>query len=291
MKPKLCLYTDSLEPSGVGEHMLTLAAELSRQFRVSFACPASQSGLAFLKRAKALNLKTLALEMRGESINHELLGDWLRAGGADIFHCHAGITWEGHNGIRKARAARVPFIVRTEHLPYLITDLKQQMDYQNMLRAVEKLICVSDEARCSFQKAGVPAGKLEIVRNGIIPRRVCADRQTIRVQLNLPLDARIVLTAGRLTKQKGHRFLLKAVRTVIERGPETHFVLVGEGQLKDELRARVRQLGFQSRVHFAGQRDDLPELESRAARAGNNRTVAHQRRTRPRTPDNRCRSV
>jgi len=69
MKPKLCLYTDSLEPSGVGEHMLALAAELSRQFRVSFVCPASQSGLAFLKRAKALSLKTLALEVLGESIN------------------------------------------------------------------------------------------------------------------------------------------------------------------------------------------------------------------------------
>jgi len=60
-----------------------------------------------------------------------------------------------------------------------------------MLRSVDKLICVSDEARCSFQKAGVPAGKLEIVRNGIVPRRVCADRQTIRVRLNLPLDVRI----------------------------------------------------------------------------------------------------
>ncbi len=264
MKPKLCLYTDSLEPSGVGEHMLTLAVELSRQFRVSFACPASQSGLAFLKRAKAMNLKTLALEMRGESINHELLGDWLRAGGADIFHCHAGIGWEGHDGIYKARAAHVPFIVRTEHLPYLITDSRQQTNYQNMMRAVDKLICVSDEVRRSFQDSGVPVRKLEIVRNGIVPRRVCADRQTIRVQLNLPLNARIVLTAGRLTEQKGHRFLLEAVPTVIEHAPETHFVLVGEGQLKDELRARVRQLGFQSRVHFAGQRDDLPELMTAA---------------------------
>jgi len=264
MKPKLCLYTDSLEPSGVGEHMLALAAELFRQFRVSFACPASQSGLAFLKRAKALNLKTLALEVRGESVNHESLGDWLRADGADIFHCHAGIAWEGHDGIYKAQVARVPFIVRTEHLPYLITDSRQQANYQNILRAVDKLICVSDGARCSFQKAGVPTGKLEIVRNGIVPHRVCADRQTIRVQLNLPLDARIVLTAGRLTEQKGHRFLLEAVPSVIERAPETHFVLVGDGQLKGELQARVRQLGLQSRVHFAGCRSDLPELMSAA---------------------------
>ncbi|MDQ3749513.1 MAG: hypothetical protein M3367_10980 [Acidobacteriota bacterium] len=134
MRPKLCLYTDSLEPSGVGEHMLTLAAELSRQFHVSFVCPTSQSGLSFLKRAKALNIKTLALEVRDESVNHEPLGNW-RRGGADIFHCHAGIAWEGHEGIQKARAASVPFIIRTEQLPYLITDSWQQTDYQNMIRS------------------------------------------------------------------------------------------------------------------------------------------------------------
>lgn len=264
MKPKLCLYTDSIEPSGVGEHMLTLAAELSRRFCISFVCPASQSGLAFLKRAKALNLKTLALEMRGESVKYELLNDWLRTHGADIFHCHAGIGWEGHDGIDRARAARVPFIVRTEHLPYLITDSEQQTNYQNMMRAVDKLICVSKKVRRSFQKAGVPVRKLEIVRNGIVPRRVCAARKIVCARLNLPLNARIVLTAGRLTEQKGHRFLLEAVPTIIEHAPEAHFVFVGEGQLKGELQASVYRLGLQSRVHFAGQREDVPELMTAA---------------------------
>ncbi|MDQ3749512.1 MAG: hypothetical protein M3367_10975 [Acidobacteriota bacterium] len=73
------------------------------------------------------------------------------------------------------------------------------------------MICVSDEVRRSFQDAGVPVRKLEIIRNGIIPRRVSADRKIIRARLNLPPDARIVLTAGCLTEQKGHRFLLEAV--------------------------------------------------------------------------------
>ena len=49
-----------------------------------------------------------------------------------------------------------------------------------------------------------------------------------------------------------------------KRQPETHFVLVGEGQLKDELRARVRGLGLQSQVHFTGHRDDVPELMTAA---------------------------
>ncbi len=93
---------------------------------------------------------------------------------------------------------------------------------------------------------------------------MCADRKIVRARLNLPSDARIILTAGRLTEQKGHRFLLEAVPTIIERARETHFVIVGEGQLKDKLQVRARELKLQSRVHFAGRRNDVPELMTAA---------------------------
>ncbi|HEV8158200.1 MAG TPA: hypothetical protein VGP58_04165 [Pyrinomonadaceae bacterium] len=52
MKPKLCLYTDSIEPSGVGEHMLTLAAELSRRFCISFVCPQANRDSRFSSALK-----------------------------------------------------------------------------------------------------------------------------------------------------------------------------------------------------------------------------------------------
>ena len=44
MRTRLCLFTASPEPSGVGEHMLTLAAGLRDHYVVSFVCPAYKGG-------------------------------------------------------------------------------------------------------------------------------------------------------------------------------------------------------------------------------------------------------
>lgn len=255
--PLLCLYTDSLEPSGVGRHMLMLADKLRDRYRVSFVCPPTTGGMPLLKEAGALGLRTLALEAddpRGA------LRDWLRATGVEVFHAHAGIGWEGHPGIHAARAAGVPTVVRTEHLPDLITDPVQRRDYDRMHRRVDRIVCVSETARDSFVRAGVPAHKLLVIRNGIAFRSAAPDPAEVRARLGLPFDATLVLTVARLTEQKGHRHLLEAAPAVRERVPGAHFVWVGEGPLGDELRKRTRELGIEGNVHLTGRRTDVPDL-------------------------------
>ena len=200
-KPTLCLFTDSLDPSGVGEHMLTLAAELRPSYRISLVCPPHPPGLALLARARALNLGTLALEARG-TWAEDSLAQWLRTERVDLFHVHAGIGWEGHHGIYAAQIAGVRNVVRTEHLPDLLTDPRQRADYQLVIGAVDRVICVSEGVCSSLRRAGVPIEKLRVVRNGINrPTRPVLgpdERRDLRARLKLPPDARIVLSAGRL---------------------------------------------------------------------------------------------
>src|SRR5215208_8441271 len=56
VKPSVCLFTDSREPSGLGEHMLTLAIELQAAYDLSFACPATSHGRPLLDRATQMGL-------------------------------------------------------------------------------------------------------------------------------------------------------------------------------------------------------------------------------------------
>lgn len=261
MTPHLCLFTDSLEPSGVGQHMLTLAAQLRDDYRISCVCPPTPAGRRLLGHADALGLDTLALTVRDDGPEWHRLRDWLGARRVALFHGHAGIGWEGHDGIRAARAAGVPSVVRTEHLPYLITAHDQRADHRLMLRQVDRLICVSEATRASFRAAGIPERQLGTVRNGINPLpAVVADRRTLRAGLGLPLSARLVLTVGRFTMQKGYHIFAGAVPTVAARHPDTHFIWVGVGPMEGELRARVRDNGLADRVHFVGQRADVPAL-------------------------------
>src|SRR5690242_2927986 len=82
--PHVCLFTDSLEPSGVGEHMLTLASELRSRYRLSFVCPPSAQGEALLLRAERLGCKTLALEARYNTPALADLYDWVCAQDIDV---------------------------------------------------------------------------------------------------------------------------------------------------------------------------------------------------------------
>jgi glycosyltransferase involved in cell wall biosynthesis len=264
MKQVVCLFTDSLEPSGMGIHMLTLATELRKQYHLAFVCPPSPTGLPLLTRARALGCQILAAEVRGEAAAQARLCDWLQAQAVAVFHCHAGIGWEGHQGIYAAREAGVPVVIRTEHLPDLITDPYERAAYNRMLQAVDRVICVSEEAYASFLAAGVPQRQVRLVRNGIYLHSGQPDRQGVRARLGLPPRSRLVLTVARMTEQKGHRHLLETAPAVVERRPEAYFVWVGSGPLEDDLREQAHALGLDEHVRFVGQRADVTDLMAAA---------------------------
>ncbi len=290
MKPKVCLFTDSLAPSGVGEHMYTLAAEFLDRFAVSFVCPPTPSGRKLLDRVSDLGAATLPIEVRGEPSAGEELAGWLRRERVDLFHVHAGVSWEGHAGIRAAHSAGVRRLARTEHLAELTVVFRSEQlhdliyspyhnpegrmgpeelarlvdlhhrEYLDVVDLTDGVICVSEGVRETFVRLGVPPEKLHVVRNGIQPRVSSASSAAVKERLRLHPEARIVLTIGRLMDVKGYPYLLEAVPAVVKQVPDARFLWVGEGPLEHELRERVHSLGLDDWVCFTGPRSDVPDL-------------------------------
>jgi len=257
----VCLFTDSREPSGLGQHMLTLAAELVPQHRLLFVCPSTARGRQLLEQAESLGCATLALDPHDEEQSYDALAVTLQRLDVTLFHCHAGIGWEGHRGVQIAHRQGVPAIIRTEHLPYLLTDPRQQAAYRDQLACVDQVICVSAEALSSYVRAGVPRSKLTLIRNGIRPPEVVAQRAAVCAEFALPPDAHLIFTAARFTEQKGHRHLLAALPDVVAQCPRAYFLWAGEGPLEQELRQRRQALGKQ-RQHLLlpGWREDAHRL-------------------------------
>lgn len=79
-----------------------------------------------------------------------------------------------------------------------------------------------------------------------------------RDSLHVPEGAPLVATIGRLAPIKDHGTLLDALRRV----PDVHLAIVGDGELRGPLEARVRELGLSSRVHFTGWRLDIHDVLS-----------------------------
>lgn len=260
MTRNLCLFTDSLYPSGVGEHILTLGAALRWQYRVTFVCPPSPPGRLLLRRAHSLGLEPLPLTIRGELVARQHLSAWLQTRRVTIFHGHAGSNREGYDGIHAAHEAGVPVVVRTEHLPEELVDPAERLPYQGLQQIVDRIICVSAGVAATFRRAGVTEQRLRVVQNGIYPPVAMPDRTRVRAVLGVPSDSLIALTVARFYPQKGHRYLAEAIPAVIAQVPQVHFVWVGEGAEEDALRQQLAALGVDRHVTFAGQRSDVPAL-------------------------------
>ncbi|MDX2268731.1 MAG: glycosyltransferase [Bryobacter sp.] len=65
---------------------------------------------------------------------------------------------------------------------------------------------------------------------------------------------------GRLAPEKNHAFLFRVFAGIAARSPEAQLFLVGDGPLRASLEQQAVALGLAPRIHFLGQRQDIPEI-------------------------------
>ena len=245
----ICLITDSAAPSGVGAHLLALAEGLTDDEIVVVARPAT----GLIERAARAGFAVKALDE-----DEARLADWLRTLAPDLVHVHAGIGWEGHGPTRAAQAAGVP-VVRTEHLPYLLTDAVQAAEHDAATRGLARMICVSDAVATSHQAAGIDAALIATVPNGVPPAPPTRPRAELRGEWGLA-DGPVLLMVARFAVQKGHALLLDALPAILAAHPGATLLLVGDGPLLIPTARAVATRGFAASVRMLGPRDDVPDL-------------------------------
>jgi glycosyltransferase involved in cell wall biosynthesis len=90
--------------------------------------------------------------------------------------------------------------------------------------------------------------------------RPFSESKALRRSLDVPEEAPLVASVGRLAEEKGLDTYLRAAALLLQDLPQAHFLLVGEGEKEAELKALARELGIQSRVIFTGARNDVEDL-------------------------------
>ena len=76
----------------------------------------------------------------------------------------------------------------------------------------------------------------------------------------LPHNAPVIGCVGALVDHKGHRFLIRAAAQVVREVPDARFVILGEGERRDELTREIRDLGLERHVLLPGFRPDVLSL-------------------------------
>jgi glycosyltransferase involved in cell wall biosynthesis len=85
-------------------------------------------------------------------------------------------------------------------------------------------------------------------------------RQEVRAELDIPFDARMLLTTARLDEQKGHIDLLQIVPRIIDEFPNTIFVWAGDGDERHVLQKEVQKQSLERHVRLLGYRADVSRL-------------------------------
>jgi glycosyltransferase involved in cell wall biosynthesis len=70
----------------------------------------------------------------------------------------------------------------------------------------------------------------------------------------------LVGNVAHLADHKGQRYLVEAIPRVLLECPRTRFVIVGEGELEEELKSLAASLGLGDRLTFTGFRTDVPAI-------------------------------
>ena len=79
-----------------------------------------------------------------------------------------------------------------------------------------------------------------------------------RIELNIPLDAFLLISVGELNANKNNRVIISAMETLNSK--KIHYILCGIGEKQIELQMQADRAGLHDNVHFMGYRNDVKEL-------------------------------
>lgn len=243
---------------GGGEvSLLALLAEVEKSRWAPTVVVPSEGAVAERCRALGLAAEVVplpGLRRAGPAMLRSVLALWrlTRRTGAVLLHangsramCYAGLA---------ARLARRPVLWHVR-----VADSDGGLD--RLLFRLASVIVVNSKA-VGRRFAWAPPGKVRCVYNGVdlgrfSPRQPPAP---LRAALGLPEHARVAVSIGRFVAFKGTDHLLEAAGLVRAARADVHWLLVGEGELREDLEAQCRRLGLASYVHFLGWREDVPDL-------------------------------
>lgn len=84
-----------------------------------------------------------------------------------------------------------------------------------------------------------------------------------KLRKELALDNKLVIGhVGRFSKQKNHQFLVSVFQEIMKLNNNAALLLVGEGELQNEVYQQARMMGIQDSIVFTGVRFDIPQLLS-----------------------------
>jgi glycosyltransferase involved in cell wall biosynthesis len=172
---------------------------------------------------------------------------------------HSNLEERSYFPLKVASEEDIPVRIAHAHNEYLTYDIKTVV--RNYFRhrlpryITQGFACSGSAGTWLFGDALMSSNKIKIVKNAIDLQRydyMPEERGKKRQELNIPDDELVIGSVGRLATQKNQVFLLDVFAEISKRRPQCSLLLVGEGELRDQLMHKSEDLGIEKNVRFVG---------------------------------------
>jgi glycosyltransferase involved in cell wall biosynthesis len=255
------LHTESSMGLGGQEYRVLLEAQgmVKRGHFVVVAAPQG-SQLAFLAQQQGLQVKTTTSGNRGWMTLIPSYLQMMRQYEIDVVHTHGSLdSWTA--SIAGRISFRRPIIIRTRHKS---TPVSRSWRHRLLYGILPHLVTTTGEM---VRQELIARNRLSPSRVISIPTGVDLERfhpqrpdASLRKSLGIGNQGPLVGAVTFLRPEKGMKVLIEAIRLLKNRFPTLECLIIGDGEEKLTLLARIRELELEHSVHMVGFRQDIPAL-------------------------------
>jgi glycosyltransferase involved in cell wall biosynthesis len=261
MRPTRVLFlSHAFMVGGAEEMVLNLVRHLPARFEPAVACIHHAGPIGEEIRGTGVPFSVLGLT---PGVSHPFdvlrLRDALHSWAPTIVHTF--LLTGSLYGRFAAMMSGVPIVIGTEVNIYEKKRPLHARVERWLMKGTDAVIASAESVKDHYiSQVSAPADKVEVIYNAVdwAQLQTTMARDAFRESIGVPLDAPVAGIIARLTEQKAHRVLFEAMTHSNLSG--LHLIVVGDGELRDELKSRAETLGIAGRVHFLGARRDLGNI-------------------------------
>ena len=185
----------------------------------------------------------------------------------EAIHIHTGSTFTIITAAKLAKRYGVKNVIAHSHATG-----KKNFKYRLIKKYSDKRIkkCVNYYLACSkiaaewrFPKEVLETEKCIVVNNGISTKDYKFDsktREEYRKELNIKDKTKCICHVGRFGPEKNHNFIVEIAKILNDKKIDFKFILVGEGQLKQEILEKIKTLNLSEKFIVLEKRSDISKL-------------------------------
>ena len=270
--PIMFLIDQMRNIGGAEKNLLNIISHLNRdRFEISLYTFQLDFPMIKILKQKKIPCKQISYPttLRG-FLKFFALSNTIRKRKIKILHSY----FEGSDiwGMLLAKLSGIPVTISSKRDMGFSKNKKILTAYKFINPFVTRIIAVSEAVRCQINiQEKVNLNKIITIYNGVDISKYFVSKynKALKSQLNLSTFSPIVGVLANIKPVKGLEFFIQAAAKVLNRFPETQFIVIGAclpnhecQSYYDKLKSLVKKLKLENNFYFVGERSDIPDLLS-----------------------------